>query len=271
MVDEADVEDYISVQPQCADFSQCGPEPSQYSSRRKLDRKSEPTTETERHLIMCKEPAKETELYNTTEPEAYVKSDQVCEPATSIVSVRILVEYEGMKDSPTHIPTTEGELLKLFDPFFSKLSLPSGPVCLLPWLCPAIAFCLHCFPQTQNLLFPSQFYLALNLLSPCRFRLALKHMCIRWFCPAINLLCRPIISTMDCYPTCSASFPHPSGTSLDKHPCQPSTQSHLHCHLSSPHLTLSLPSLIWVRIRYSSLILRLGVRIPCLHLQPLDL
>ncbi|KAI2649134.1 Cell surface glycoprotein [Labeo rohita] len=36
------------------------------------------------------------------EPEPQESSDQVCEPATSLVPEDILVEIEGLKGSPTH-------------------------------------------------------------------------------------------------------------------------------------------------------------------------
>lgn len=75
-VDEADVEDFISIQPHHTDFSQRGPQPSLPSSPRNTDRKPEPTAATEPELVAFKEPGKETELYNTTEPEPNVKSDQ---------------------------------------------------------------------------------------------------------------------------------------------------------------------------------------------------
>ncbi len=75
-VDEADIEDFISIQPQHADFLQRGPQPSLPSSPRNRDRKPEPTADTESELVTFKEPDKETELYNTTEPEPKVRSDQ---------------------------------------------------------------------------------------------------------------------------------------------------------------------------------------------------
>ncbi len=75
-VDKADVEDFISIQPQHADFLQRGPQPSLPSSPRNTDRKPEPTADTESELVTFKEPDKETELYNTTEPEPKVRSDQ---------------------------------------------------------------------------------------------------------------------------------------------------------------------------------------------------
>lgn len=55
------------------------------------------------------------------------ESDQVCEPATTPVTVGILMEYKGKEEGPTHIPVAEGELQLayvdlryLFDPLFSS-------------------------------------------------------------------------------------------------------------------------------------------------------
>ncbi|KAL0168617.1 hypothetical protein M9458_036839, partial [Cirrhinus mrigala] len=61
--------DYISVQPQRADFSQCDPEPSQPSSPLSTDCKPEPTADMEPEQIAFQEPEKETELDNATEPK----------------------------------------------------------------------------------------------------------------------------------------------------------------------------------------------------------
>lgn len=44
------------------------------------------------------------------DPAPNEESDQVCELATSSVSVCMLVKFEGMEWSPAHTPTTEGEL-----------------------------------------------------------------------------------------------------------------------------------------------------------------
>ncbi len=75
-----------------------------------------------------------------------------------------------------------------------------------------------------------------------------------------------VISTMDCYSTCSASLSYPSGTSLDKYPSTSTFYASKALSLVSAATChpLSLPSPMWVYIGFSSLKLRSGMRIPSL-------
>ncbi|XP_016299086.1 histone-lysine N-methyltransferase 2D-like [Sinocyclocheilus anshuiensis] len=82
------------------------------------------------------------------------ESDQVCEPATTLVPVRILVEYEGKEEGPAHIPAAEAAayvtpvqpqepsallwpviLLALLD-FLTSSVQPESCTCLPPHLTP---------------------------------------------------------------------------------------------------------------------------------------
>lgn len=51
-----------------------------------------------------------TEQAIALEPELHKMSDQVRESATLCASMGLPVEFEGIEEDPTHIPTTEGEL-----------------------------------------------------------------------------------------------------------------------------------------------------------------
>lgn len=68
-----------------------------------------PTTDAEPEPAMIRAPATRTEPRIIPEPEPDVTSDQVCEPATSLVPV----EFEGMTWSPT--PSTSAEEKALID------------------------------------------------------------------------------------------------------------------------------------------------------------
>ncbi|ROL23514.1 CD81 protein [Anabarilius grahami] len=74
------------------------------------DRMPEPTTDKEPEAAAMSVPEPTPEPIITPEPEPDGKSDQVCEPATSSISVGVLVEYEGMDWSLTHTPAAENEL-----------------------------------------------------------------------------------------------------------------------------------------------------------------
>ncbi|XP_052423225.1 uncharacterized protein LOC127966349 [Carassius gibelio] len=53
--------------------------------------------------------AAESEPSTDREPDLESATDQVCEPATLCI-VGVLVEIEGVEESPAHTPATEGEL-----------------------------------------------------------------------------------------------------------------------------------------------------------------
>ncbi|KAL0170458.1 hypothetical protein M9458_035054, partial [Cirrhinus mrigala] len=44
------------------------------------------------------------------EPKPHKMFDQVCEPATPCIAVGLLMDFEGMKDDPAYIPTTQNDL-----------------------------------------------------------------------------------------------------------------------------------------------------------------
>ncbi|ROL27920.1 hypothetical protein DPX16_11050 [Anabarilius grahami] len=72
-----------------------------------MERMPEPTADGEPKPASMYEPDKRTEPTIAPEPEPHSESDQVCEPATSSVPVGLLVEYEGVEESPAHTPVAE--------------------------------------------------------------------------------------------------------------------------------------------------------------------
>lgn len=54
---------------------------------------------------------KRTEPTIAIEPKGHEMSVQVHELATSCATMRVFMEFEGMKKDPAHTPSTEGEQL----------------------------------------------------------------------------------------------------------------------------------------------------------------
>lgn len=115
------IEDVTSPTP---DQDLCQPPPPLCT-----DQTPEPTTDGEPEPAAMKEPGQRTEPTTTPEPEHHSESDQVCKPATSSVPVGLLVEYEGMDESPVQSLASE---FMYYDELEEHIYLNLLPLLVLP-------------------------------------------------------------------------------------------------------------------------------------------
>lgn len=132
-------------------------QPRQALPHRCTDHSPEPATNKELALTGV------TELNIAPEPELDDATDQVCEPTTPCDTVEVLVEIEDLVGSPTHTPTTEGELQLGYEHYYYDEELLN-------------LFQLDLIGLERLFSLPLNLHCPLRLLSLFWFRPALQHL-----------------------------------------------------------------------------------------------